>query len=295
MKKTTLKIIMLFLVNIVFSQGNSNYIDETSEWRSFRGGWGVSIYSTLYIDGTEIFNGITYYKTYRNEHKIETNIFFGGTTITDTTFGPGYLREYNGQFLFYNVSSNSETIWFDNQVLMNTQIGDTFSFQNTNCTVESISSMSLGSIPLKRITGQNTQGYTGAIEGIGEIGAVCSAGIEYTSYLTCYTKQGNTIQFGNLNCSLFPIPVRVNLSTNSNTLTENQLSIFPNPTNGIIKIKNKTLNVNYKIYDIRGILIKEGIFDNELQTIDISNYSNGIYALKIENGNSFISQKILKE
>lgn len=295
MKKTTLKIILLLLANIVFSQGNSNYIDETSEWRSFRGGWGESIYSTFYVDGTEIFNGITYYKTYRNDHKIETNIFFGGTTITDETVGPSYLREYNGQFLFYNISSNSETIWFDNQALMNTQIGDTFSFQNTNCTVESISTVLLGSVPLKKITGLNTQGYTGAIEGIGEIGAVCSAGIEYTSYLTCYTKQGNTIQFGNLDCSLFPIPVRVNLSTNSNTFSENELSIFPNPTNGIIKVKSKLLNVNYKIYDIRGALIKEEVFDNELQTIDISNYLNGIYILKIENENYTVSRKIVKQ
>lgn len=295
MKKNTLKIIMLLIVNIGFSQGNLNYIDETSEWRSYRGGWGESIYSTFYIDGKETFNGNVYYKTYRNDHKIATNIYFGGTTITDETFGPGYLREINGQFLLYNISDNSEFIWFNNQTLMNSQIGDTYSFQNTNCTVESISSNLLGSVPLKRITGINTKGYTGAIEGIGEIGAVCSAGFEYASYLTCYTKQGNTIQFGNLDCNLFPNPIRVNLSTISNSLSEKELSIFPNPTNGILKIKNKLLNQNYKIYDIRGVLIKEGIFENELETIDMSNYSNGIYILKTINGNSSVTKKIVKE
>jgi Secretion system C-terminal sorting domain len=295
MKKNILKIIILLIANIGFSQGNSNYIDQTSEWRSYRGGWGESIYSTFYIDGTETLNGNIYYKTYRNDHKIETNIYFGGTTITDATFGPGYLREINGQFLFYNITDNTEFVWFNNQTLMNSQIGDTYSFQNTNCTVESISSNLLGSVPLKRITGVNTIGYTGAIEGIGEIGAVCSAGFEYSSYLTCYTKQGNTIQFGNLDCNLFPNPIRVNLSTISNSLSENELSIFPNPTNGVLKVKNKLLKENYKIYDIRGVLIKEGIFENELETIDISNNLNGIYILKIVNGNSIVNKKIVKE
>ncbi len=297
MKKNMLRIILLLIVNTGFSQGNSNYIDETSEWKSYRGGWGESIYSTFYIDGTETFNGVLYYKTYRNDHKIATNIFFGGTTITDETFGPGYLRESNGQFLILDISDNSEYIWFDNQTLINSQIGDTYSFYGTNCTVESSETIYLGSIPLKRIGGLNSVGYTGAVEGIGEIGAVCSAGFEYVSYLACYTKQGNSIQFGNLDCSLFPIPVRVNLSSTINSFSDNSLNVYPNPTDGILKMKlnEELLNKNYKIYDARGVLIKEGILVNLEQTIDMSTYLNGLYILKVSNGNSSEYRKIIKK
>lgn len=295
MKNRILQIILLIFVNSSFSQGTSNYLDETSEWRFYRGGWGESVYSTFYIDGNQVINGNLYYKTYSNEHKIETNIYFGGTTITDTMYGPGYLRESNGQFLLYDASNDSETIWFNNQTLMNSQIGDTYYFQGSDCTIESIVTNFLGSVPLKRIGGTNLQGYTGAIEGIGSIGSVCSAGFEYTGYLGCYSKQGSTIQFGDIDCSTFPTPIRVNLSVNSNEYNENVLNVFPNPTNGIVKVNSQLSDKKYRVYDIRGLVIKEGVFYDEEQTIDMSNYVSGIYILKVAIGNKTQYCKIVKK
>ena len=74
-------------------------------------------------------------------------------------------------------------------------------------------------------------------------------------------------------------------------------TIYPNPTNGILSInlKENLLTKKYKIYDIRGLVIKVGVFENIEQTIDISKYQNGIYILKIESGNSSIIRKIIKE
>lgn len=293
MKKKLLLIIILFKFITSFSQTSINYLDETSEWRNYRGSWGDINYDTYYLDGTAVFNGITYYQFYRNEHKIATN--FGVTTITDTTYGPSYLRENSGQFLFYDSSNGSESLWFDNQPLINSQIGDLYSFQGFLCTIESISTNYLGNVGLKRIGGIDTSGSKGAIEGIGEIGAVCSAGFEYSSFLCCYTKQGNTIQFGNINCNLFNNPVRVNLS--NTTLNDINIKVYPNPTKGIlnIQLKDKLSQTFYTVYDIRGIKIEEGYLNEINQIIDFSKFQNGLYFLKMKNKNSEIIRKIIKE
>lgn len=294
--KTNLFTIMTLLVfTSLFSQSSTNYLDETSEWRNYRGSWGDINYDTYYLDGTAVFNGLTYYQFFRNEHKIATNIYFGGTTITDTTYGPGYLRENNGQFLFYNSSNNSESLWFDNQILMNSQIGDLYSFQSALCTIQSISTNYLGSIGLKRITGLNTTGSTGAIEGIGEIGAVCSAGIESSSFLCCYSKQGNSIQFGDINCNLFNNPVRVNLS--NTILNDVNIKVYPNPTTGVlnIQLQDKLSQTFYTVYDIRGMKIQEGYLNETNQIINFTNFQKGLYIVKMKNENTEIIRKIIKE
>lgn len=295
MKTNLLTIMTLLILTSLFSQSSTNYLDETSEWRNYRGSWGDINYDTYYLDGTAVFNGITYFQFFRNTHKIATNIYFGGTTITDTTYGPGYLRENNGQFLFYNSSNNSESLWFDNQILMNSQIGDLFSFQSNLCTVQSITTNYLGSIGLKRINGLITTGSKGAIEGIGEIGAVCSAGNESSSFLCCYTKQGNSIQFGDINCNLFNNPIRVNLS--NTTINDQNLNIYPNPTTGFlnIQLQDKLSQTFYIVYDIRGIKIQEGYINETNQIINFTNLQNGLYILKMKNENTEIIRKIIKE
>ncbi len=76
------------------------------------------------------------------------------------------------------------------------------------------------------------------------------------------------------------------LSSNSETHSNSDLIIFPNPTSDFIFIKNDiapiyTPGKYYMIFDTKGQLIEEKeLFDNQ---INISNLSNGNYFLKIEN------------
>lgn len=75
------KLILLFgffaTLNLGYSQVSySYYLDSTSEWRYHRiyfniyTGENNDYYNTLYFDGTEIYNGIVYYKRYNSELKI---------------------------------------------------------------------------------------------------------------------------------------------------------------------------------------------------------------------------------
>ena len=294
MKKITF--LLLLLINVGYSQVTFfNYLNYTSEWRQYRGGWGESGYNTYYLDGDQTFGSVTYYKFYRSEHKIETNIYFGGTTITDTVYGPSYLREdSDGKFWFYNTSDSTESLWFDNQPVLDANIGDTYNFTGANCTVENILNYTLSSRSLKRICGIYTNASTGSMEGVGDIGMVCSAGYEFTSYLSCYTKDGNTISFGASDCSLFPTPNRTSLNTA--TTIADTFSVFPNPSSGVFTVETNLNNSEkkYTVVNLLGSIVRKGNLNNTTQ-IDISYVSNGVYFLNIYNNKGITTKKIIKQ
>ncbi len=62
------------------------------------------------------------------------------------------------------------------------------------------------------------------------------------------------------------------------------ISIYPNPTNGIVYLSG---NIEYKIYNVLGTFLMQG----KGKLIDLSAYSNGIYILEIEHSRT----KIIKE
>ena len=67
--------------------------------------------------------------------------------------------------------------------------------------------------------------------------------------------------------------------------------IYPNPTKGIINIENKNLE-NIILYDITGKLIH--VFEPKSQ-IDLSEFSKGLYILKLISDNKTIINKIVVE
>jgi len=71
----------------------------------------------------------------------------------------------------------------------------------------------------------------------------------------------------------------------------NNFKIFPNPSNDFIYISGLSERKNYCIYNTLGIVIKKGIIFKQ-ENIDIHNFTNGLYFLKFDNGNTI---KFLKE
>ncbi len=57
--------------------------------------------------------------------------------------------------------------------------------------------------------------------------------------------------------------------------------VYPNPTNGVVKFSTDLITSRYQLYNISGELVRKGEVDNSM--IDISELSNGIYILKINN------------
>ncbi|RLJ64494.1 putative secreted protein (Por secretion system target) [Lacinutrix venerupis] len=74
------------------------------------------------------------------------------------------------------------------------------------------------------------------------------------------------------------------LSTNKFEL-DNAFKIYPNPSNDYIYILGLTGIEKYTIYNVLGAKIKKGVISNN-EKIDIRDFTNGLYFLKFENGNT---------
>jgi len=79
------------------------------------------------------------------------------------------------------------------------------------------------------------------------------------------------------------------------TILDSQVSIAPNPTNGLV---NVTLNevlvgeTTLVVYSLSGQLISSQTLTNSVSTIDLSNQANGIYLMKIINAETAIAKKV---
>ena len=81
---------------------------------------------------------------------------------------------------------------------------------------------------------------------------------------------------------------------------DKQVSIFPNPNNGVFTVAAELFDVNstLSLYGLEGELIfekkmKEFLKDKNFYTFDFSGLAKGAYHLSIENGEKIVSQKIL--
>ena len=79
-----------------------------------------------------------------------------------------------------------------------------------------------------------------------------------------------------------------------NTSDFNSFKMYPNPTNGNKIYFNLTKDLNVNIYNVLGELISKEKVNTENNSIDISNLSKGIYLLKINTENQFITKKLIK-
>ncbi|MBU2939978.1 T9SS type A sorting domain-containing protein [Lacinutrix sp. C3R15] len=92
----------------------------------------------------------------------------------------------------------------------------------------------------------------------------------------------------NTNDFLFQVDIAEDPSLNLNdfTSTKNTLQLFPNPAANYLQIAGLTKTENYTIYNILGATVSQGNITNKKQ-IDIKNLTNGLYVLKLKNGNTF--------
>lgn len=85
-------------------------------------------------------------------------------------------------------------------------------------------------------------------------------------------------------------------SSISQTSAENNISIFPNPSTGLVNIKsvNSNKEINYDLFDVSGTLVKSGkIISN--QSLDLRSFNKGIYIIKLGNRSSVEFHKLILE
>ncbi len=72
---------------------------------------------------------------------------------------------------------------------------------------------------------------------------------------------------------------------------EHGIELFPNPATESIQLTGLNSKAQYQIFDVLGVEIKTGLIANQ-EILDISNFSHGLYFLKVKNGGVI---KFLKE
>ncbi len=71
-------------------------------------------------------------------------------------------------------------------------------------------------------------------------------------------------------------------SIEQNIVAENGLAIYPNPTKNSMTIsQTEKIFTAYEIYDLNGRLISENKIQSILQKVDLSNYAEGMYVVKL--------------
>lgn len=304
MKKLILLFGFLVTINLGYSQVSySYYLDSTSEWRYHRIDFNIytgennDYYNTLYFDGTEIYNGFVYYKRYNSELKITHYNGSSDSTSQLTLIGPNLVREdSDGVFYVLNPETNTDYPFFQNQLISTAQIGSQYQYTTNNCTVQSISNYVIGTLSLKKINGTISGTSAGTLEGVGNIGNFCSISYEGgDTTLNCYKKQDTEIQFGTINCDLFPVPNRIGLGVESFNDNNSKFAISPNPANEVLNIKSNqnTAILSVNIYNSIAQLVYSS-FSNCSQ-LDVSNLKTGIYIVEILTENKVYNNRFIKK
>ena len=106
---------------------------------------------------------------------------------------------------------------------------------------------------------------------------------------------GNTIISGGEFSSVDTSTFRVGETLGINSIFENNLNIFPNPSNGKFTVKTSLNNSTYKIYNLIGQQVKSGLIKNGANLIDLRNSIDGVYFMTIqtENGEK-VGYKLIK-
>ena len=100
-------------------------------------------------------------------------------------------------------------------------------------------------------------------------------------------------------CDPFPAPLNCNTFTSvaENNMQKVNFLIFPNPTNGKIQFEVSGLEVGknstLEIYNMQGEIIYQSSFINPISEVDLSNQANGIYIVKIYDGQTILTKKIV--
>ena len=85
----------------------------------------------------------------------------------------------------------------------------------------------------------------------------------------------------------------INLEATSSIEMEYEIEIFPNPTSGLVTI-NIPQESTLKIFNVIGDLIDQINLKNDINNVDISEFSDGIYYFEIYKDKLIFTKKIIK-
>ena len=108
-----------------------------------------------------------------------------------------------------------------------------------------------------------------------------------------------TVTAGSLVKTVYVIQLQKSSGINTVSSTDEQLKVYPNPTDGIIYLQTSneqlatTSEYKIAIYNLVGEKIYQSTIINQQSAIDLSTQPKGIYFIQITNGNSVVNRKIV--
>ena len=78
---------------------------------------------------------------------------------------------------------------------------------------------------------------------------------------------------------------------NTNSFNKNEITIYPNPSNGNFKVNTMLKDVDYQLINLQGRTITKGVLNNN--QFDFSSYSKGVYILRLNLNNDKVFMKRL--
>lgn len=81
---------------------------------------------------------------------------------------------------------------------------------------------------------------------------------------------------------------------NNESFQFNGLKVYPNPTNNLIYINNSENISRINILNLSGQVLSNKIYDSKSITLDVSEYSSGVYFVKITSNNESKTVKVIK-
>jgi len=86
------------------------------------------------------------------------------------------------------------------------------------------------------------------------------------------------------------------LSTSIRTIEDFIIEVFPNPTSGLVNIKSNKITDQISVSSISGQMFEPNLIQNELSyNIDLGNYPDGLYILRIKSEGNIYFIKVLKQ
>lgn len=73
------------------------------------------------------------------------------------------------------------------------------------------------------------------------------------------------------------------------------VTIYPNPTNGLITIDNMTQSADYKVISVTGQVVETGSLTPNNNKVDLTKVQNGIYVLQLQQGTNIQTVRIVKQ
>ncbi|WP_435412375.1 T9SS type A sorting domain-containing protein [Psychroserpens mesophilus] len=215
-----------------------------------------------------------------------------------------------GQFpLTYNFSNGGDTVGGSFEGDANgTTVSGTIS-GSFDTTVDAYGTLNLNDFGLGAYNGSVTRLKTELDVTLLAFGIINIGTVTQTSYFYYDDTDGNLVfrtstnvididAFGtviNETIRLYEVLDRSTLSIASNTLSPNEMKLFPNPVSSILNIKlsDDSAVTSAQIFDMNGRAILT-ITDN-FETINVSDLQSGLYILNIETSKGFITKRFIKK